>query len=71
MVKRVHDAPDPVINATTAQSDDEVFAQAALSVPLKEGWSVETNTSYRNVMSNYDLADSENLSVSLGAMKKF
>jgi len=70
-VKRVHDAPDAVINATTAQSDDEVFAQASLSVPLKEGWSVETSSSYRNVMSNYDLADSENLSVSLGAMKKF
>lgn len=71
VVKRVYDAPDPVINATTAQSDDEVFAQAALSVPLKESWSVETNASYRSVMSNYDLADSENLSVSLGAMKKF
>jgi hypothetical protein len=70
-IKRVYDAPDPVSNATTAQSDDEVFAQAALSIPLKNGWSVETSTSYRNVMSNYDLADSENISVSLAAMKKF
>ena len=70
-LQRVFDAPDPVINATTAQADDEVFAQAALSVPLKEGWSVETSTSWRAVMSNYDLADSENISVSLAAMKKF
>ncbi len=70
-IKRVYDAPDPVINATTAQVDDEVFVQAALSVPLKDGWSIETSTSYRNVMSNYDLARSENVSVSLAAMKKF
>jgi len=70
-LKRVFDAPDPVINATTAQTDDEVFAQAALSIPLKDGWSVETSTSWRAVMSNYDLADSENISTSLAAMKKF
>ena len=70
-IKRIYDAPDPVINATTAQADDEVFAQAALSVPLKDGWSVETSTSWRNVMSNYDLADSENISASLAAMKMF
>lgn len=70
-IKRVFDAPDPVINATTAQADDELFAQAALSVPLKDGWSIETSTSWRAVMSNYDLADSENISASLAAMKKF
>ena len=70
-IKRVFDAPDPVINATTAQTDDEVFAQAALSVPLKDGWSVETTAGWRAVMSNYDLADSENISASVAAMKKF
>ena len=71
VVKRVHDAPDPVINLNAAQTDEEVFAQAGLSVPIKEGWSIEASTSYRTVMSNYDLADSENISASLATMKRF
>ncbi len=70
-VKRVHDAPDPVINVNAAQADEELFAQAALSVPIEAGWSIEATAAYRQVMSNYDLADSENISASLATMKKF
>jgi tetratricopeptide (TPR) repeat protein len=68
---RRFDAPDPVINANVAEVDSGLQLAAALSMPLDDGWSVQTSASWRGVASNYDLARTSNVSVTAGVMKEF
>lgn len=68
---RIFDEPDLLFSLTDAEVDDEAFVQGTLSVPVLEGWSVQTTAGYRVVISNYDLSNAENIHGSLGVMKKF
>jgi tetratricopeptide (TPR) repeat protein len=69
--QRRFDAPDPLINATTAQVDNTGSINGSLTVPLDPSWAIQMTASYARVMSNYDLDSSENTAVTLGVTRKF
>ncbi len=68
---REYDAPDPVINAAANQSDNELFGKIALEVPLKYDWSFLAEAEYRDVSSNYDTREHDNLSAAFSVIKRF
>lgn len=68
---RRYDDPDPIIDRFNAERDDEFFAQAALAVPVRENWSLQTILGVRDVSSNYDLRSFSNVSGSIGLMRRF
>jgi hypothetical protein len=69
--RRLHDEPDPAINAGQAQRDVESFVRGTLTIPLAETWSMQTTVGYQNVSSNYDIDSFDNVSTSIGFMKRF
>lgn len=69
--RRLYDEPDPAINAGQAQRDVESFVRGTLTIPLAETWSVQTTVGYQNVSSNYDIDSFDNISTSIGFMKRF
>ncbi len=70
-VFRNYDGPDPVINTSQSQQDQEWFARASINIPAgKEGWSWLAESEYRSVDSNYDTRIHDNFTVSLSIMKK-
>ncbi len=68
---RRHDDPDPIISFAEEQEDHETAFQAALSVPLGTDWAVQTIAGYRNVVSNYDTRHLDNISATVGVMRRF
>ena len=68
---RNYDAPDTLVSTTESQSDTEAFARTALTIPVKDNWSVLTEVEYRNTDSNYDLRKQDNASVTLSVIKRF
>ncbi len=68
---RAYDDADPVINATKAERDVELFVGADLTLPIRDNWSLLTETEYRHSSSNYDTRDFDNFSVSLSVVKSF
>ncbi|MBB4000452.1 tetratricopeptide repeat protein [Aureimonas pseudogalii] len=68
---RCYDDPDPIIDRVRSERDDEFFAQAALSVPVNDRWSIQSIVGYRDLSSNYDLRSFSNVSASLGVMRRF
>src|SRR6185312_592796 len=69
--RRLYDEADPAINAGQAQRDDESLVRGTLTIPLTETWSVQTTVGYQNVSSNYDIDRFDNISTSIGFMKRF
>jgi hypothetical protein len=53
------------------QEDNEIYAEMSLLVPLKEDWALQSVLGYRNVDSNYDIYKYDNLSASIGVVKRF
>ena len=69
--QRNHDQPDPIVNVAQSEVDNEIDIQGTLSVPLQQGWSMDTTAGYRGVSSNYDLYNTTDFSGSIGFTKKF
>jgi tetratricopeptide (TPR) repeat protein len=67
---RNYDAPDPTISADPRR-DTEGFAQAVLTVPLPQSWSVISTLGYHKVLSTYDLYTNDNVSASVSLAKSF
>ena len=65
-VHRDYDGPDPTINATRTQQDDEFWLGATLKVPLNKSWAVMPKLEYRNVNSNNPLRDFDGFSATIG-----
>ncbi len=64
--------PDPLVSLTEEEDDDEFFLRAGLEIPFNQpDWSFGIDTEYRNVSSNYDLRDHDNLSVSVYVSKRW
>ncbi len=70
-VIRRFDSPDPVINLTDEQHDSEVYGRASLSIPFRNGWSVLAEAEYRNVNSNYDTRQYDNVLTTFSIVKKW
>lgn len=70
-LSRDYDQPDPLFSATNAEEDEEFFVESALTVPLRDDWAVQATLGYRDVSSNYDLRRYDNVSTSLGVVKRF
>ena len=70
LAERRYDEPNPMISANE-QRDIERFIRGTLTVPLRETWSLQTVVSYQDVDSNYDIDSFDNLSTSIGLMKRF
>jgi tetratricopeptide (TPR) repeat protein len=68
---RDYDAPDVVFSLFEEERDDEAFVDASLTVPVSESWAVQTTLGYRDVSSNYDLRNYDNVSTSLGVVWRF
>jgi tetratricopeptide (TPR) repeat protein len=69
--QRRFDAPDPLINAATAQVQNTASINGSLTIPLDPTWAIQTTASYAKVMSNYDIDNSDNTAVTLGVTKRF
>src|SRR5690606_31251278 len=69
--QRLYDEPDPAIAVGQAQRDVESFVRGTLTIPLAETWSMQTTVGYQNVSSNYDIDSFDNISTSIGLMKRF
>jgi hypothetical protein len=70
-IYREYDAPDPTIDATEAEEDDEYWVSGALNVPVQEWLAIIPQAEYRNRESNYDTRDFEAVTLSLGLFAKF
>ncbi|MDQ0322616.1 tetratricopeptide (TPR) repeat protein [Pararhizobium capsulatum DSM 1112] len=68
---RNYDSPDPTYSLDTEQEDNEAYAELSLLVPFKENWEFQTVLGYRNVNSNYDIYSYDNMSASLGVVRRF
>ena len=69
-LQRLFDAPD-FGESSDRRVDREAFAQAALTVPVADGWSAVTTLGYRRSFSKFDLHSYDNASVSLAVTKGF
>lgn len=69
--RRNYDAPDRTFSLTDTQHDDEAFLQASLITPFNQDWALQTVIGYRNVHSNYDIYSYDNVSTSVGVVRKF
>ncbi len=69
--QRRFDAPDPLINSTTAQVQNTASINGSLTVPFDASWALQATASYAKVMSNYDIDSSQNAAVTLGVTKRF
>ena len=54
-----------------AEVEHEFDIQGTLSIPLQQGWSMQTTASYRAVNSNYDIDNSADTSGLVGFTKHF
>ena len=70
-IDRDYDAPDTVFSLTEEEEDEEAFVESSLTVPLREDWALQATLGYRDVDSNYDMRNYDNVSASLGVMKRF
>ncbi|KAB0682935.1 tetratricopeptide repeat protein [Aureimonas leprariae] len=70
-IKRGYDDPDLIFSLTKEEEDDESFVEGSLTVPVAADWAVQTTVGYRNVSSNYDLRNYDNVSTSLGVVWRF
>ena len=71
-VWRRYDDPNPVTNPDFTQEDRELFVSGTLTVPLAQaGWAVVGQAEYRDVRSNYDTSDHDNVSVSLSVVRNW
>jgi tetratricopeptide (TPR) repeat protein len=70
-IKRDYDDPDRLFSFTEEERDDESFVEGSLTVPVAADWAVQTTVGYRNISSNYDLRNYDNVSTSLGIVWRF
>lgn len=70
-LRRTYDAPDPLIDPTESQFDNEGWIRGVLSVPLKPDVVVGLTAEFRRQQSNYDLATYSNASTMLTLAKSF
>jgi hypothetical protein len=68
---RQYDAPDPIVSATDRQVDREATVTGTLVVPFASAWVLQSSVSYRRTLSNYDLDNTDNVSVLTGVTRKF
>lgn len=68
---RSFDDPDPIFSRTQAQEDRDLFVQGGVTVPFGDSWAVQAIAGYRDVSSNYGLRDFDNISTTLGILKRF
>ncbi|BDA83459.1 hypothetical protein Sa4125_10010 [Aureimonas sp. SA4125] len=68
---RHYDEPDPIFSLSDAQEDEEYFVESSLTVPLRDEWALLATVGYRDVTSNYDLHNYDNVSTSVGVVKRF
>lgn len=67
---REHDEPEFPLGPQPRQ-DQEAYVLGTLTVPFNEVWALQASASYRDVSSNYDLNDFNNISGSLAVMRRF
>lgn len=68
-LRRRYDAP--AVFAADPQSDEEAFIDVTLSMPVAERWAMIANATYRNVDSNYDMKNFDNVSGTLSFVRQF
>ncbi len=68
---RDYDSPDTTYSLDEVQEDNEAYAEVSLLVPFKVDWALQTVIGYRNVNSNYDIYSYDNLSASIGVVRRF
>jgi hypothetical protein len=66
-----NDRPDPVFSATDPKVTTQVYAEARLTVPLGDGYALQTAAGYTVSKSNYALDTYENATASVGLSKGF
>jgi tetratricopeptide (TPR) repeat protein len=71
LVWRQYEDPDPMINALDAEHDFEAFVGANLTVPIRNGWALLTETEFRTVNSNYGIREYDNFSAAISLVKGF
>ena len=69
--RRDFDEPDPTLNPSEAEWDNEAYVVGTLNVPVGEGWGVQAQSGYRNVDSNYPTRVFDNIHGSLAVSKRF
>jgi tetratricopeptide (TPR) repeat protein len=70
-IYRDYDEPDPTIDASEAEVDDEYWVSGALNIPVKEWIAIIPQAEYRNRESNYPTSDFEAVTLSLGLFARF
>jgi hypothetical protein len=70
-LKRDYDGPDPAINPLAAESDDALWIEAGLSVPLENKFSAYITAQYLEQDSNYATRDYHGATLTFGVAKRF
>lgn len=70
-LQREFDAPDPTIDPTQRQFDEELFVIGSFTLPMRDGWALQAQGGYREVDSNYDVQVFDNTHGSLSLLKRF
>ncbi|KQT85746.1 tetratricopeptide repeat protein [Aurantimonas sp. Leaf443] len=67
---RWFDEPDRLVGSDE-EHDREFFLQATQLVPLRDEWAMQLQAGYRDVASNYDMRDYDNLRAAIAILKRF
>ncbi|MTI42123.1 hypothetical protein E1178_00665 [Roseibium hamelinense] len=70
-IYRSYDGPDPLIDPTESQTDNEGWMRAVLAVPLRNDVTLGLTGELRRQQSNYDLATYNNASAMVTIAKSF
>ena len=67
----IADAPDFLFDPTNPRQSTTAFGQGSLTVPIGEGFAVQTTATYSRSVSNHDMGNHDNYGASLGLSKGF
>ncbi|MHC5656242.1 tetratricopeptide repeat protein [Stappia sp.] len=70
-IRREYRAPDPSVNPSSAETDNEFWLRGGLTVPIRSDIAVALTTEFRRLQSNYPTRDYSNTSVMMSVVKAF
>jgi tetratricopeptide (TPR) repeat protein len=70
-LNRTYDDPDPTINPNEREVDNTFWSRVALVLPIAETWALIPQVEIRDQQSNYETAEFDDFSATLGLQKRF
>ena len=70
-LNRTYDDPDPTINPHAREVDNTFWSRVALVLPVAETWAMIPQVEIRDQQSNYETAEFDDFSATLGLQKRF